>query len=403
LIGAVIAGPVADRIGRKTVLVAATLEFALGALATTQATSLQFLLVVRLITGLGIGAALPNSVALCSEYSPVSRRSTLLVLVLCGITLGSMAAGLIAAHVMPAYGWQSIFWVGGITPLALTPLLVAGLAESPYLLAVRARQTHGPGDRDAEIARSLTRINAAAAGLLVGARFVLREERGALREERGALREERGAGLSATHLFRGGRAVATILLWITVFMNSFEIYVFASWLPTVARASGMTEQASVWTGVAMTVGGFLGTLAMGWLLERFSIERMMAVNYAAAAGFIALLALVAGDRWSMTFVSIAAGFCIVGGQTGANALIAYRHPTYIRATALAWALGAARIASIIGPLLAGWIISLGWSSRSTFLVAVIPALCASGTVLVLGERVWKHYRATTGDPSRHCP
>jgi AAHS family 4-hydroxybenzoate transporter-like MFS transporter len=380
LLGAVVAGPVADRIGRKTVLIVATVEFALGALATTQATSLEFLLAVRLVTGLGIGAALPNSVALCSEYSPTARRSTLLVVVLCGITLGSVAAGLIAAHVMPTYGWQSIFWIGGLAPLVLTPWLISGLAESPYLLAIR-------GHRDVEIAANLRRINPAAASTLVGARFVLREER--------------AGGLSGLHLLRGGRALATVLLWIIVFMNNFEIYVFASWLPTVARASGLTEQASVLTGVAMTVGGFAGTLAMGWLLDRFSIERMMAVNYAAAAGFIALLALVAGDRWSMTLVSVAAGFCIVGGQTGANALIAYRHPTYVRATALAWALGAGRIASIVGPLLAGWIIALGWSSRSTFLVAVIPALCASGTVLVLGERVWKRRGGEVADPCYH--
>lgn len=367
LIGAVVGGPVADRIGRKTVLVAATVEFALGALLTTQATSPGFLLGIRLITGLGIGAALPNAVALCSEYSPAPRRSTLLVVVLCGITLGSVAAGLVAARVLPVYGWQSVFWIGGIAPLVLTPLLLVDLAESPFLLAVR-------GNQDAVIAAILRRISPGA-DVREDAHFVLREE--------GV------AGLSATHLFRAGRALATILLWVIVFMNSFEIYVFASWLPTLARASGLSEQASVMTGVAMTVGGFAGTLAMGWLLDRFSIERMMAVNYAAAAGFIALLALVAGERWSMALVSVAAGFCIVGGQTGANALVAYRHPTYIRATALAWALGAGRIASIAGPLLAGLIISLGWSSRSTFFLAIIPALCASGTVLFLGERVWR--------------
>jgi MFS transporter, AAHS family, 4-hydroxybenzoate transporter len=367
LIGAVVAGPLADRIGRKTVLIAATLEFALGALLTTQATSPGFLFGIRLITGLGIGAALPNAVALCSEYSPTSRRSTMLVVVLCGITLGSVAAGLVAARVLPVYGWQSVFWIGGIAPLVLAPWLVADLAESPYLLAVQ-------GNRDAVIATILRRISPAA-GSLEDARFVLREER--------------AAGPGASNLFRAGRALATILLWVIVFMNSFEIYVFASWLPTLARASGLSEQASVMTGVAMTVGGFAGTLGMGWLLDRFSIERMMAVNYAAAAGFIALLALVAGERWSMALVSVAAGFCIVGGQTGANALIAYRHPTYIRATALAWALGAGRIASIVGPLLAGWIIALGWPTRSTFLLAVIPALCASATVLLLGERVWR--------------
>jgi len=367
LIGAVVAGPVADRIGRKTVLVAATVEFALGALLTTQATSPGFLFGIRLITGLGIGAALPNAVALCSEYSPAPRRSTLLVVVLCGITLGSVAAGLVAARVLPVYGWQSVFWIGGIAPLALAPLLLADLAESPYLLTIR-------GNQDGAIAAILRRISPAA-GVLEGAHFVLREEK--------------VAGLSATQLFKGGRALATMLLWVIVFMNSFEIYVFASWLPTLARASGLSEQASVMTGVAMTLGGFAGTLGMGWLLDRFSIERMMAVNYAAGAGFIALLALVAGERWSMALVSVAAGFCIVGGQTGANALVAYRHPTYIRATALAWALGAGRIASIVGPLLAGLIISLGWSSRSTFFLAVIPALCASGTVLLLGERVWR--------------
>jgi MFS transporter, AAHS family, 4-hydroxybenzoate transporter len=325
------------------------------------------LLGIRLITGLGIGAALPNAVALCTEYSPALRRSTLLVVVLCGITLGSVAAGLVAARVLPVYGWQSVFWIGGIAPLALAPLLLSDLAESPYLLAIR-------GNQDLAIATILRRISPAA-GVPEGARFVLREE--------GAAR------LSASHLLKGGRALATILLWVIVFMNNFEIYVFASWLPTLARASGLTEQASVMTGVAMTIGGFAGTLGMGWLLDRFSIERMMAVNYAAGAGFIALLALVAGERWSMALVSVAAGFCIVGGQTGANALIAYRHPTSSRATALAWALGAGRIASIVGPLLAGLIISMGWSSRSTFFLAVIPALCASVTVLLLGERVWR--------------
>jgi AAHS family 4-hydroxybenzoate transporter-like MFS transporter len=133
----------------------------------------------------------------------------------------------------------------------------------------------------------------------------------------------------------------------------------------------------------MTAGGFAGTLAMGWLLDRFVIERMMAVTYAAAGAFIGLLAWAAGDPLLMGLSAAAAGFCIVGGQTGANALIAYRHPTYIRATALAWGLGSGRIASIFGPLGAGWIMALGWSSRTTFLLAVVPALCAAVAVLQL--------------------
>jgi AAHS family 4-hydroxybenzoate transporter-like MFS transporter len=364
LIGAVVAGPVADRIGRKAVLVAAAVGFGLGALATTQVAALDALLAVRLATGIGLGAALPNAVALTTEFSPVSRRSLMLVLVFCGITLGSVVAGLAAARLLDSSGWTGVFWIGGLAPLALAPLLAWGLAESPYLLAIR-------GDRDREIARILSCIDPGFPAES-DARFVLTEEH--------------ATGFSVAHLFRHGRAAATLLIWLVVFMNNFEIYVFASWLPSVARATGLGEQASVLTGVALTGGGFLGTLTMGWLLDRFPIERMMAVNYAAAAGFIALLAVIAGDRWPMTAVAAAAGFCIVGGQTGANALIAYRHPTYIRATALAWALGSGRVASIVGPLCAGWVISLGWSSQATFLSAVVPALCASAAVLWLGER-----------------
>lgn len=362
LIGAVIAGPVADRIGRKAVLVTAAIEFGVGALLTTQAGSFEALLIVRLLTGLGLGAALPNAVALTAEYSPPASRSKMLVVVFCGITLGAAAAGLVAARLLPQYGWTCVFWVGGIAPLALAPLLAFGLRESPFLLAVR-------GGRDAQISAILRRISPS---VPTDARFTVQEEV--------------GADSSPRQLFRGGRAVATILLWVIVFMNNLEIYVFASWLPSLARASGLTQQASVLTGVAMTFGGFTGTLAMGWLLDRFNIERMMAVNYAAAGAFIALLAVVAGERDAMGLTAAAAGFCIVGGQTGVNALIAYRHPTYIRATALAWALGSGRVASIVGPLGAGWVLSLGWSTRSTFLLAVIPALCASIAVLELRKR-----------------
>jgi AAHS family 4-hydroxybenzoate transporter-like MFS transporter len=248
LLGAIVAGPLADRVGRKGVLIAAVIGFGLGALATTQATSLDLLLAIRFATGLGLGAALPNAVALTTEYSPTARRSMMLVLVFCGVTLGAVAAGLAAAWLLPRYGWSSVFWVGGLLPLALTPVLLGGLAESPYLLALR-------GTRDGAIAAILRRISPDRA-TAAGGHFVVDEEH--------------ASGFSVANLFRHGRAAATLLLWLIVFMNNLEIYVFASWLPSLAVASGLSEEASVLTGVAMTAGGFVGTLMMGWAARPFS-------------------------------------------------------------------------------------------------------------------------------------
>jgi AAHS family 4-hydroxybenzoate transporter-like MFS transporter len=359
LLGAVVAGPVADRFGRKAVLILGVIEFGLGALATTRAYSLESLLVLRVITGLGLGAALPNAIALVTEISPVARRSLMLAVVLCGMTLGAATAGMVAARLLPLYGWTAVFAVGGLLPLALAPFLALGLPESPYFLALA-------GNRDAAIAAILRKIDPAVPG---GATFVIRETR--------------ATGLSIKHLFRDGRALTTVLLCIVVFMNNFLIYVFASWLPSLARASGLTEQASVLTGVAMNVGGLGGTLAMGWFLGRFRIERLMGINYLAAAGWIGLLAVVAGERTPMGLCAAAAGFCIVGGQTGANALLAYRYPTSLRATALSFGLASGRVASIVGPLAAGWVIALGWPTRLTFFLAVIPALSAALGVLCL--------------------
>ena len=361
-LGAVIAGPLADRFGRRPVLILGVIGFALGALATTQAYSLESLLVLRLVTGLGLGAAAPNALALVTEVSPRRRRGALLVAVLCGMTIGAATAGLIAAQLLPRFGWASVFIVGGLAPLALVPVLLWDLPESPYFLALT-------GGRDSRLAGILRRIDPA---VPPGARFVLHETR--------------VGGLSVKHLFRDGRTPATLLLGAVVFMNNFEIYVFASWLPTLARASGLSEQASVLSGVAMNVGGLAGTIAMGWLMGRRVLEHLMAVIYAGAAVSIALLAVVAGARLPMTAFAVAAGFCIVAGQMGANALLAFRHPTFLRATALSAGLATGRVASIVGPLGTGWVISLGWSPRATFLLAVVPAVCACGGVLLLGRR-----------------
>src|SRR6516225_12072931 len=137
MIGALVFGPVADRLGRKTVIIFSTLAFGLGALATAFAWDLTSLLVLRFLTGLGLGGAMPNAIALTSDFSPKRRRATMVMIMFCGFSIGAALGGLLAADMIPRFGWRAVFLIGGAAPLLMAPILVARLPESVRFLAIR--------------------------------------------------------------------------------------------------------------------------------------------------------------------------------------------------------------------------------------------------------------------------
>src|SRR5947209_1671338 len=167
MLGALIFGPVADRIGRKPVIIVSVLWFGVCTLLTVTADSLTTLLVWRLLTGLGLGGAMPNAIALTSEYSPQRSRATMVMFMFIGFSLGSAIGGLIAAQFISKYGWTSVFWLGGLVPIALAPVLYFILPESIRLLALR-------GNEDQRIRELMARMNS---DLRLGdAHFVISEE-----------------------------------------------------------------------------------------------------------------------------------------------------------------------------------------------------------------------------------
>lgn len=185
-------------------------------------------------------------------------------------------------------------------------------------------------------------------------------------------------------MFTEGRARATSLIWLAFLMNLIVLYFFSSWLPSVLTSVGMTMAAAVKTTAYFQVGGTVGALTIGWLIDKFRPTLILAVAFAGAAVFIAIIGNAGASAWVAPAV-FGAGFCIVGGQIGANAFVGGFYPTRIRSTGVGWALGIGRVGSVIGPMLAGWLLAIKWSPAAVFFMAMIPATLAGIAMLMVGR------------------
>ena len=362
MIGALLLGPLADRIGRKRIIILSTLAFGICALATAFVHDVNALLAIRFLTGLGLGGAMPNAIAMTSEFNPRRRRATMVMIMFCGFSVGAALGGLLAAALIPHFGWRAVFVVGGVAPLLLVPVLALRLPESVRFLALTGRA-------DEEVARLLRSINPMAV-FAPATRFVVQEP---------AL-----PGIPVVHLFRDGRTPVTLLLWVVFFMSLLDLYFLSNWLPTVLNDLGASVSTSAAIGSMLQVGGVIGTFALGSIIDRFSF-RALALVYFIAVFAVGAIGQLGHSIVLVTMAIFAAGFCIVGGQIAANALAAGFYPTPVRASGVGWALGIGRVGSIVGPLVGGMLLTMKWSTGAVFLAAAGAALCAALSAFVLSR------------------
>jgi AAHS family 4-hydroxybenzoate transporter-like MFS transporter len=286
----------------------------------------------------------------------------MITIMFCGFPIGASIAGFVAVPILPVFGWRGVFVLAGIMPLLLAPALALLLPES-----IRHLVIHGKDNE--RVRRLLARVNP---NLIFpsGTNFVVREER--------------APGLPVLHLFRQGRAVPTILLWIGFFMSLIDIYLLTSWLPTVFHNAGITLSLSVIATAVFQGGGVVASLALGSFVDRFGAYRVLTFIYFLGAVCVALL----GYSHAVAAIMVCtffAGAGVIGGQTGANALAASYYPTYIRSTGVGWALGIGRIGSIVGPVFGGIMLSLHLPLTTLFLAAAIPSLIGSGAIFLMGR------------------
>ena len=213
------------------------------------------------------------------------------------------------------------------------------------------------------------------------------------------MNEPKLAGMPVLHLFREGRVLPTLLLWVVFYMSLLDLYFLSNWLPTVLNDLGASVSSAAIIGSMLQVGGVVGTFALGSIIDRFSF-RALALVYFVAVFAVAAIGQLGHSVALVTAAIFAAGFCIVGGQIAANALAAGFYPTSVRATGVGWALGIGRIGSIVGPLVGGALLTAKWSTGSVFLAAATAAMCAALAAFSLSRFAGMGGDNGAGQPSR---
>jgi AAHS family 4-hydroxybenzoate transporter-like MFS transporter len=368
LIGALVFSMVADKIGRRPVIIGATFFFAIMTLLTAQARTVEELLLFRFIAGIGLGSIIPNATALVGEYSPTRRRVTLMMSITVGFTAGAAIGGFVAAWLIPAFGWRSVFYFGGTVPLFIAVAMLLWLPESLQFMVVRRRDPSA-------IRRWLLRIAPTTPA-----------------DTELVAKEENRSGVPMLHLFREGRWLVTILLWVVNFMNLLNLYSLASWLPTVVRDLGYATSTGVLVGTILQVGGTIGTFGLAWIIARRGFVSVLATSFAIASLSIALIGLPSLSLLWLTILVFIAGWCVVGAQPGINAFAATYYPTYLRSTGVGWGLGVGRMGAVVGPILGGEFMRLQWTTQDIFLAASIPAFVSAIVMFSLRWLVAPHTR-----------
>lgn len=378
LIGTFVMGTLADYVGRKAVILFCTALFGLLTLATVTVHGTDVLTLLRLLTGIAVGGAIPNVIALTAEYSPERRRSTVVMSMVMGIPVGSVLGGLVSASLIRGYGWQSVFYVGGIAPLVLLPLLWWRLPESIRFLAARESRRHA-------VAALLRRLDPGSA-IPADASF--------------AVREDKGKGITLRHLFLGGRAWMTLFVWVVYFMNSLDLFFLASWMPTLIHEAGLTVERAVIVTTLLQVGGIVGVITVGRLVDRLQSCAILGLLYLGGAVFVALLGRSAAAPDGIMVVAFFAGLGVTGTFMMFNGVASGLYPTFIRSTGVGTAYSVGRIGAVIGPLIGGMMLAMHVPLSSMFLVGAIPAVIAAAAVFALVPITRGMIGRDAADPTR---
>jgi MFS transporter, AAHS family, 4-hydroxybenzoate transporter len=363
LCGTLVLSATADRYGRKKGILIALGLITAATLLTPLSREVNLLLVMRFLTGVGIGALAPSVMTMSTEFSPKRTRARAVTFMTASVAIGGTLGGLLAARAIPDFGWPSVFFIGGALTLVLIPVVALALPES-----IRFQVSQG-NDR-AGIARTLARIVPGRDFSNVG-EFVLNEDR--------------QTGFPVVSLFTGGRAPKTASLWAAFFMTQMTVFFAVSWMTAILTQQGLTVREAITAAAFFNAGGIFGPMVCGWLSDRLRPIAVVCVFEAGAATLMATIGPSAAVQQIAPIVVFFAGFCTFGALGGVIALGASVYPTAMRSTGLGWLSGTGRVGSLVGAMLGGVLIATGLPKSQLFYLSAVPPLIAVCAIALLGR------------------
>jgi AAHS family 4-hydroxybenzoate transporter-like MFS transporter len=369
LVGAVVLGMLADRLGRKWMLFISALIFGVFTLLTAFISSVEELALYRFLAGIGLGGAVPNALTLGAEYSPSRSRSGIVATMYAGMPAGAMVGGLISAYLIPSYGWQSLFFLGGSIPILSGFVIALILPESLQFLVRRNKEK----DR-VQVRKILTRIAPAIAND---------------REVWFVSTVETLPGVPVKRLFTEGRALTTLLLWLICTGALYLLWILNTWSPTLLRRAGATVQQYSLAYAYLCFGATVSSIFVGRLMDKYNPFRILQIGFVLA--FFSLVAFgigaSSGSFIVIAVLSVICGVCINGSQTGTLAVATVSYPSDIRGTGIGWAYAIAKIGAMLAPVIGGFLLSKNWSVSQLCSANAVVGLFTAGVLIILQRHV----------------
>jgi MFS transporter, AAHS family, 4-hydroxybenzoate transporter len=339
LLGMVIGGmglsPLADRVGRRTLILGCAGLMGVSVIGTSFAQSLPQLIGFRLVSGIGIGGMLASTATLTAEYAPAKTKDFWVSFVMAGYPIGAVLSGLATAQIIVQSGWQTVFLLAGVVTLLTLPLVWFFLGES---FRPKTGQTEPSGRLEKNTAPSV----------------------------------------------RSLLGLPTYLLWTGLFMCFATLYFLTSWIPKLATTAGLPLELAIYAGTVYNLGAFFGIITQGYLSGRFGLRQTICGFLFGTAGLMAGFGLVTGSAWVLVIMGFI-GFGIQGGFVGLYSVAARLYPTQIRATGVGWAMGLGRVGSIVGPLAGGLLIGANVSMVISFWAFAVPLVISGIATLFISS------------------
>jgi benzoate transport len=371
-LGSLLLGPMADRFGRRTMILFGVGILGFSTLSTAFISNTASLLGIRFLTGVAIGALLPSLSTLVAEFTPDRWRNLAVGFLHAGYPVGAILGGLIASSLITLHGWQSMFIVGGTLTLVLLPVLWFGLPESlHYLLQL---------DPSSSKVKVRIRMLQKKLGWALEDQPITNNPASAAHQPRTPVTDALPARLGDLLIYPW--RIPSLSLWVSFLLSNLTLYFLLNWIPMVLIHAGLTNKEAIQGGMILNVGGIVGILVLGYLSVRWPLRRLMQLFFLAGAAAVIVLGQAKVSAYGLFWLIAIAGCFSLGGLIANYSLAARLYPPNIRASGLGLAIGAGRLGAILGPMIGGFLISLGWPMSRYFTLLALPLIAV---IFILGS------------------